>query len=63
MIYEKIQDLLVLESRARELYEHLLEYPESTKYRNKLSKIINDEIEHSNEVRRILDLIHLDVGY
>jgi len=57
MIQEKALDLLALESRARELYMEALEYPESAKYRDNLTAIMNDELKHIELVKRILELV------
>ena len=57
MIYEKIQDLLTLEASAAEIYKDALEYPESNEYIGVLTRIMNDELEHIQLVRRILELI------
>lgn len=57
MIYEKVGDLLTLEGRAFELYKGSLQYPESAKYKDKLTKIMNDELRHMELVKRILKIL------
>jgi len=59
MIQEKALDLLALESRASELYKEALGYPESAKYRDTLTVIMNDELRHIKLVKRILELVQL----
>jgi rubrerythrin len=57
IISDKLQDLLALEVMAHELYEEALRYPESRKYAEILTLIMNDEMAHINLVKKILDRI------
>ena len=57
VISDKLQDLLALEVMARELYEEALRYPESRKYAEILTLIMNDEMVHIDLVKKILDRI------
>lgn len=57
LISDKVQDLLALEVMAHELYEEALKYPESRKYAQILTEIMNDEASHINLVKKILDRI------
>jgi len=57
IIYEKTQDLLSLETIAAKSYKETLEYPESAKYKDALTKMMNDELRHFKLVKRILELI------
>jgi bacterioferritin (cytochrome b1) len=57
IVYEKVQDLLILEVRASELYKEAFNYPESAKYRDLLSEIMNEELEHFDRLKRVIELI------
>jgi len=57
MIYEKVGDLLTLEGRAFELYKESLQCPESAKYKDKLTSIMNDELRHMELAKRILRIL------
>lgn len=57
LIHEKTLDLLALESRTSELYKEALEYPESVRYRETLTAIMNDELKHIKLAKEILQII------
>ncbi|MEM2882002.1 MAG: hypothetical protein QXL35_01970 [Candidatus Bathyarchaeia archaeon] len=57
VIREKIGDLLILEGRAFEMYKASLRLPESAKYRDALTKMMNDELRHMELVKGILEIL------
>lgn len=61
MIYDKIQDLLILEAKANLLYKGALDYPESARHKNTLIRIMNVELEHFKQVKKILEMISPDI--
>lgn len=57
MIIDKVQDLLALEVMASDIYKQALQHPESKKYRDALTALMNDELRHVKLVTEILDLL------
>lgn len=57
LISDKVQDLLAFEAMASEIYKEALKCPESRKYAETLTAILNDELAHIKLVKRILEHI------
>jgi hypothetical protein len=51
MIHEKLEDLLMLEARASELYKETLDCSEPLKYRCTLTGVMCHELDHFRQVQ------------
>ncbi len=56
MLFEKFEDVLVVEHQMSHAYEECLGLTEDTRIISELSKISKDEIKHVSMVRRLLEI-------
>jgi hypothetical protein len=57
ILFEKLQDLLTLETRAGELYEMALVSPRLQSWTNELANLRREELEHASMVKELLNLV------
>jgi len=55
-LFEKFEDVFVIEHKAAQIYEECLGLTEDNKVISELSKIVEDEIRHGRMARRLLEI-------
>jgi len=56
ILFEKFEDVLVMEHKAAQIYEECLRLTEDKRVISLLSKIVEDEIRHGRMARRLLEI-------
>ncbi len=56
ILFEKFQDILVIEHQMAQAYEECLGLTEDTRIISELNKIVEDEIRHGRIARRLLEI-------
>jgi len=56
ILFEKFEDVLVMEHKAAQIYEECLHLTEDERIITLLSKIREDEIRHVSMARRLLEI-------
>ncbi len=56
ILFEKFEDVLVIEHQMAQAYEECLGLTEDTRIISELNKIVEDEIRHGRMARRLLEI-------
>jgi len=58
MLFEKFEDILVVEYKAAQTYEECLHLSEDIKIISALGKMRDDELRHGAMAKRLLEITH-----